>query len=117
MGLVLGAYQPNVQCHGSNPNWVFCRGILGDMPVLTMPQIFGPGDDPLVQVVLPHTLEAGSSNAVDCFGRTTLRTDVVCRQRRGKMCTATLWQRKSGCHFLVQDLGSRFRGIFGLYEA
>ena len=79
MGLALGAYRPNLQCHGSNPSWVFCRGIVGDMPVLTMPQIFGPADNPLVQIVLPHTLEAGSSNTVRCFGRTDLRADVVYR--------------------------------------
>ena len=61
MGLVLGAYRPNVQCRGSFSNWNSCRGIMADMPVLTIPEVFGPGDDPLVQVVLPHTLEAGSS--------------------------------------------------------
>ena len=62
MGLVLGAYQPNIQCHRSFSEWSACRGIVGDMPVLTRPEIFGPGDAPLVQVVLPHTLEAGSSS-------------------------------------------------------
>ena len=61
MGLVLGTYRPDIQCRGPFSNCASCRGIVGDMPVLTMPQIFGPGDDPLVQVILPHTIEAGSS--------------------------------------------------------
>ena len=62
MGLVLGAYRPNVECRGPFRNWAPCRGIVGDMSVLKVPEIFGPGNDPLVQVILPHTLVAGSSN-------------------------------------------------------
>ena len=62
MGLVLGAYHPNLQCHGSFIKWSSCRGIVADMPVLTEPEIFGPAADPVVQVVLPQTLEAGSSS-------------------------------------------------------
>ena len=62
MGLVLGAYRPNVQCRGSFSNWASCRGIVADMPVLATPEIFGPEDDPVVQVILPQTLEAGLSN-------------------------------------------------------
>ena len=62
MGLVLGTYRPDVQCRGPFSNWQSCRGIVGDMPVDAIPQIFGPGDDPLVQVVLPHTFVTGSSD-------------------------------------------------------
>ena len=33
------------------------------------------------------------------------------------MRTENPWKRKSGCHVLVQDLGSGFRSLLGLYEA
>lgn len=64
MGLVLGTYRPNVQCHGSFRKWSSCRGIVADMPVDARPEIFGPANDPFVQVVVPNTLEAGSSDPV-----------------------------------------------------
>ena len=64
MGLVLGTYQPNVQCRGSFTGWTSCRGIVADMSVDARPEIFGPGNAPLVQVVVPLTLEAGSLNLV-----------------------------------------------------
>ena len=117
MGLVLGTYQPNVQCRGFFSNWVSCRGIVGDMPVLTTPEIFGPADDPAVQIILPHTLEAGSSRPAICFKRTALTAHVVSPWRPFNLCTANLWKRKSGRHILVQDLGSGVRHIRGLHES
>lgn len=59
MALVLGTYQPDVQCRGAFSAWASCRSILGDMPVLTRTEIFGPPDDPAVQIVLPQFLEGG----------------------------------------------------------
>ena len=59
MALVLGTYQPDIQCGKPLDTWKSCRGIMGDMPALTRPEAFGPQDDPAVQVPLPHFLKAG----------------------------------------------------------
>lgn len=59
IAVVLGTYQPDVQCRGSFGPWSSCRSILGDMPTLTRTEIFGPQDDPTVQIPLPQMLESG----------------------------------------------------------
>lgn len=59
MALVLGTYQPDIQCGKSLDTWKSCRSIIVDMPALTTPEIFGPQDDPAVQVLLPQFLKSG----------------------------------------------------------
>lgn len=59
IAVILGTYQPDVQCRGSFGPWTSCRSVLGDMPTLTRPEIFGPQDDPTVQVTLPQFIESG----------------------------------------------------------
>ena len=59
MAVVLGTYRPDLQCRGTFGAWTSCRSILGDMPVLTTTEIFGPPDIPTVQIPLPHFLESG----------------------------------------------------------
>ena len=58
IAVVLGTYQPDVQCRGPFGAWPSCRSILGDMPVLTTTEIFGPPEDPVVQIALPQFLES-----------------------------------------------------------
>ena len=69
MGLVLGAYRPDVQCRGALAPWASCRMIIGDMPVLETEEVFGPEGNPSVQVTLPRYLESGSSNPILAFSR------------------------------------------------
>ena len=59
MAVVLGTYRPDLQCRGTFAAWASCRSILGDMPVLTRKEIFGPPQFPSVQVPLPHFLQSG----------------------------------------------------------
>ena len=61
MAVILGTYQPNVQCRGPFSTWSSCRSVLGDMPVLTTPEIFGPIEDHAVQIALPQKVESSSS--------------------------------------------------------
>ena len=61
MAVILGTYQPNVQCRGPFSAWSFCRSVLGDMPVLTIPEISGPPEDHTVQIPLPQKVESSSS--------------------------------------------------------
>ncbi|KAL9074960.1 MAG: hypothetical protein Q9161_001890 [Pseudevernia consocians] len=59
IAVVLGTYQPDVQCRGAFSAWASCRSILGDMPTLTTTKIFGPREDPVVQIPLPQILASG----------------------------------------------------------
>lgn len=61
MAVILGTYQPNVQCGGTFAAWTSCRYVLGDMPVLSRPEVFGPPEDHTVQIPLPQKVESSSS--------------------------------------------------------
>ena len=61
MAVILGTYQPDVQCRGTFGAWSSCRNVLGDMPVLTRAEIFGPPEDLAVQIPLPQKVESSSS--------------------------------------------------------
>lgn len=70
IALVLGTYQPDVQCRGTFDAWDSCRSILGDMPVLTRTEIFGPEENPTVQVALPVSLQSSDDKcAMRIFGK------------------------------------------------
>ncbi|KAM0796912.1 hypothetical protein BDR22DRAFT_892841 [Usnea florida] len=70
MAVVLGTYQPNVQCRGPFSAWKSCRYILGDMPALTRPEIFGPPEDHAVQIPLPQKVESSDGKCLlTIFGR------------------------------------------------
>lgn len=59
IAVVLGTYQPDVQCRGAFGTWASCRSILGGMPTLTTAEIFGPQENPAVQIPLPQFLASG----------------------------------------------------------
>lgn len=80
MALVLGTYHPDIQCGKSLDTWKSCRSIIGDMPALTMPMIFGgPQDDPAVQVLLPQILKSGTCCLSPASARSTLTIDMRSR--------------------------------------
>ena len=56
IALVLGTYQPNLNCRGTFDTWRSCRSVLGDMPVQSQISIFGRRGNPDVQYVLPQTI-------------------------------------------------------------
>ena len=60
MAIVLGTYQPDVNCRGAFGPWESCRSVLGDMPTFRATEIFGPSEDPTVQVPLPQLVASGS---------------------------------------------------------
>ena len=66
MAVILGTYQPNVQCRGPFGAWSSCRSVLGDMPVLSRPEIFGSPEDHAVQIPLPQKVESSSSALFSC---------------------------------------------------
>ena len=66
MAVILGTYQPNVQCRGPFSTWSSCRYVLGDMPVLARPEVFGPIEDHAVQIALPQKVESSSSSPFSC---------------------------------------------------
>ena len=73
MALVLGTYQPDIQCGKPLDTWKSCRSIIGDMPTLTTPETFGPQDDPAVQILLPQYLKSGMCCQSLAPARFTLR--------------------------------------------
>lgn len=56
--MIVGAYEPNVQCRGAFPTWQSCRDVLNDMPADTKYEVFGPATDPDAEVHLPQQVES-----------------------------------------------------------
>ncbi|KAM0804547.1 hypothetical protein BDR22DRAFT_605878 [Usnea florida] len=65
LAVVLGIYQPNVQCRGTfGPEWSSCRDVLGDMPVSKTRLTFGPRNVPGVQQGLPVAIESSDDKCI-----------------------------------------------------
>ena len=74
--MVLGAYQPDVQCRGNFGRWDSCRDIIDDMPTLTATETFGLAKDPTVQVSLPRYVEASQWGLFLAVAGLTLMIDM-----------------------------------------
>lgn len=59
LDVVLGIYQPHVQCRGSfGPEWTSCRDILAGMPSGKTRTVFGPRNEPGVEQGLPISIDS-----------------------------------------------------------
>ena len=54
LGVIVGTYEPDVQCTGPFVGWRSCLEILADMPATTDMKMFGEEGQPGVQEVLPR---------------------------------------------------------------
>lgn len=64
LGVILGTYEPDVQCMGTHVGWDSCLEILGDMPATTEPKVFGLEGQPGVEEVLPMDLVSGTVHSI-----------------------------------------------------
>ena len=64
LGVIIGTYEPEVQCMGTHVGWQSCLEILSGMPATTETKIFGFEGQPGVQEVLPVDIISGMVNPV-----------------------------------------------------
>lgn len=64
MGVIIGTYEPDVQCMGTHPGWRSCLDILADMPTTTDIRVFGLEGRPGVQEVLPLEIASSTVNPI-----------------------------------------------------
>ncbi|KAF6241482.1 hypothetical protein HO173_000192 [Letharia columbiana] len=88
IAVVMGVFEPKVQCRGNFDTSLSCRDILADMPATTELEVFGPHDAPFVKEMLP--LEVASADN-QCILRlfSTGRSDVVAWYRIWEAVEAT----------------------------
>lgn len=61
LAIVMGTFQPQVQCRGNFIEGSSCESILADMPASTDNITFGPSTGPDVQEPLPLEIVSGKS--------------------------------------------------------
>lgn len=63
MGVILGAYKPNIRCDAPalEPHWLSCTLLLKEMVATKQALIFGPKGTPNVAVELPYTIESSEN--------------------------------------------------------
>ena len=64
MGVIIGTYEPDVQCMGTYPGWRSCLDVLADMPTTPNMRVFGPEGRPGVQEVLPLEIASSTVNPI-----------------------------------------------------
>ena len=62
LGVILGTYEPDVQCMGTHTEATSCLDILADMPATTEVKTFGPEGQPGVEEVLPIDIASCTMN-------------------------------------------------------
>ena len=67
LAVIMGAYEPMVQCKGVISSWKSCKDIMYDMPAFTNDEIFGPPTDPSAAIHLPQQVESGRSLQFEDF--------------------------------------------------
>lgn len=90
LALILGTYDPAVECRGTFPEWKSCTNVVADMPASTETLVFGPVADPGAQVVLPHFIESGK--LLD-FAQGLGVTDARLRED-DRHCLSRIWYTK-----------------------
>ena len=88
--LVLGTYDPAVECRGAFPRWQSCLTVLAEMPASTEPLVFGPVTDPGARVKLPQAIESGKPSD---FLKGSNFTDDRLREDDGE-CLSRIWNTK-----------------------
>ena len=90
VALVLGTYNPAVECRGAFPEWKSCLSVLPEMPASTETLVFGPETDPGAQVQLPHFIESGKPSD---FAKGSNFTDDRLRED-DRNCLSRIWNTK-----------------------
>lgn len=60
LGVIMGVFEPSVQCRGNFDAVLSCKDVLADMPASTEMEVFGPRDTPSVKEVLPQEVLSGT---------------------------------------------------------
>ncbi|CAF9906187.1 hypothetical protein IMSHALPRED_004122 [Imshaugia aleurites] len=108
VAVIMGVYEPKVQCRGDFAFPKSCRDVVGDMPASTDLEIFGPRDAPSVMVALPLEIHSDDEKCVLRL-YTTGRSDVVAWYRIWEAVQATF----SMCGRFSQGGSSRQLGQQG----
>ena len=90
VAVIMGVYEPKVQCRGDFAFPKSCRDVVGDMPASTDLEIFGPRDAPSVMVALPLEIHSGKAprSCTDSSSRLTIS------KRRRKVRVETVHHRQ-----------------------
>ena len=64
LGIILGTYEPDVQCMGTQTSSAPCLEVLADMPATTEVKTFGLQGQPGVEEVLPVDIVSRTMNPV-----------------------------------------------------
>ncbi|KAF6223370.1 hypothetical protein HO133_000212 [Letharia lupina] len=104
IAVVMGVFEPKIQCRGNFDTSLSCKDILAEMPATTELEVFGPHDTPFVKEILPQEVASGDDQ---CILRlySTGRSDVVAWYRIWEAVEATF----AMCGRFLQ--GGSYRGL------
>ena len=61
IAVVMGVFEPKIQCRGNFDTSLSCKDILAEMPATTELEVFGPHDTPFVKEILPQEVASGKA--------------------------------------------------------